>query len=359
MGTAEEYREPALPELPGADLKEAPAGALALAQELVREFIQDDVPGLSAEVAYHAVFAIPALLVVFVSLSAVINNVLDYDLGDRMLEMIDESAPDSTRELLRDLVTNAVEQVGGEVASIGLATSMVVAIWAGSNGVGALIKAFNRAYDAVELRPFHRKKALASLLTIVLGLVANLSFALWVFGGQIGGWLASEFAMGETFDWGWNLSRLPGGAVVMVMSLGLLYYYGPTMKQEFRWVLPGALFATAAWGLLVAGFSLYLTIASPGSAYGALSSVIVFLFFLYLTALILIAGAELNAALARRHDARYRLAMGYASRAEPVAPLRPAAAMGREPAPASAGALAVGAATVLGIVVASLLKSRE
>ena len=358
MGTGEVDREPAA-HIPVAAAEPAPAGAVALARQLVREFIEDDVPGLSAEVAYHAVFAIPALLVVFVTLGGVVNNLLDYDLAARLLEMIDESAPESTRELLRDLVNNAVAQVDGETASVGLVTSVIVAVWAGSNGVGALIKAFNRAYDAVEVRAFHRKKALAGVLTVVLGLVVNGTFALWVFGGQIGGWLARELDMGETFDWAWNLSRLPVGALVVILSLGLLYYYGPTMNQKFRWALPGAALATAAWGLLVLGFSLYLRFASPGSADGALSSVIVFLLFLYLTAVILIMGAEMNAILARRHDPRYRQAMGIAVRAEPVVLLQPAGAPVREAVPATVGTMAVGAVTVLGIVVASLLKGRS
>jgi membrane protein len=334
-------------------------GVIAMGRELVKEFTEDDVPGLAAEVAYHAIFSIPALLVVLVTLGAVINNVFDYGLADRLTTVIEENAPESTQTILKDLVTNAVDRVDGGAASIGLATSILVALWAGSNGVGALIKAFNRAYDAAELRAFHKKKGMAVLLTVMLGLVINFAFAIWVFGGQIGGWIAGEFRMGERFDWVWNLSRIPVGALVIVLMLGLLYYYGPTMEQAFRWVLPGATFSTLVWGLLVLGFSLYMRFANPGSAYGALSGMIVFLFFLYLTALIFIAGAELNAVLARRHDARYREAI---ARFPADAPADRSVAGRLSPAataqPASLGVMAVGAATVVGVVIAAALRSR-
>ncbi len=334
-------------------------GVVPIAKELVSEITDDDVPGLAAEVAYHAIFSIPALIVVLITLAAVIDNFAEVDLADRLQTMITDNAPESLEEMLSEMVSSTIEQVGGGAASIGLATALLIALWSGSNAVAVLVKAFNRAYDAVETRSFPRMKLAAVGLTIMMGLVVNLALALWVFGGQIGSWLADEFSMGSTFDWAWNLSRIPVGILVIVMMLGMLYYFGPTIKQQFRWVLPGAVFSTVAWGILVLGFSLYLQFASPGSAYGALSGLIVFLFFLYLTGLIFLVGAELNAVLARRYDHHYRQAIAEGDvdvDIDDVAGIVSQPAAAREPA--TAGTLAVGAAATVGIVVASILGRR-
>ncbi|MEZ4521754.1 MAG: YihY/virulence factor BrkB family protein [Thermomicrobiales bacterium] len=339
---------------------EPKTGIVAMAKELVGEITEDDVPGLSAEVAYHAIFSIPALFVVLLTLAAIIDNVANVALASRLQEMITQNAPESTQDILESLVTNAIDQADGGTASIGLATALIVALWAGSNGVGALIKAFNRAYDTEEDRSFPKKKASAVLLTIMMGIVVNLAFVLWVFGGQIGGWLAEEFNMGSTFDWVWNLSRIPVGVLVIIFMLSVLYYYGPMAKQEFRWVLPGAVFSTVSWGVLVLGFSIYLRFASPGSAYGALSGLIVFLFFLYLTSLLFLVGAELNAVLARRHDERYQTAIGVESRMRAREAVVDLDSTPRRsiPAASSAASLAVGVVATVGIVLASLLGRR-
>lgn len=333
-------------------------GVIAIGKELVGEITDDDVPGLAAEVAYHAIFSIPALIVVLISLAAVIDNATDVGLAERLRDTIAESAPESTQDILTALVDNAIDQVGGGAASIGLVTALLIALWAGSNAVGVLVKAFNRAYDATEERSFPKMKAAAVFLTIMMGLIVNLALALWVFGGQIGSWLAREFSMGSTFDWAWNLSRIPVGILVIVFMLGLLYYFGPTVDQEFRWVLPGAVFSTVAWGILVFGFSIYLRFASPGSAYGALSGLIVFLFFLYLTAMIFLAGAEFNAVLARRFDHHYRAAINEGD-VETQGVVQRAADVRVAPEPASIGSLAVGAAATVGIVLAAVLGRRS
>ncbi len=334
-------------------------GIVPIARELLGEVTSDDVPGLAAEVAYHAIFSIPALIVVLITLAAVIDNTANVDLAGRLRQTITDSAPASTQQILTALVDNAVAQVGGGTASVGLAGALLLALWAGSNAIGVLVKAFNRAYDSTESRSFPRKKLAAVLLTIAMGLVVNLALALWVFGGQIGSWIAKEFSMGSTFDWTWNMLRIPLGVVVVLLMLGMLYYVGPTVKQEFRSVLPGAVFSTVAWGALVFGFSLYLRFASPGSAYGALSGLIVFLFFLYLTAVIFLVGAELNALLARRYDFRYRQAIAAGKVDSGAGGPRIFAQQARSGEPSSAGSLVVGAVATIGIVLAAMLGRRR
>lgn len=330
-------------------------GVIGTLRELVSEFQDDDVPGMAAEVAYHAIFSIPPVMIIFITLAAVLDKFGDVNLADRMRDLVNSDAPESTREILVALIENAVEQVDGGLASVGLATSLLIALWAGSNGVAALIKAFNRAYDTGEQRSFAKKRIVAIALTIALGLIVNLAFLLWVFGGQIGNWMARQFGMGSTFEVFWSISRWPLGATIIILMLMLLYYIAPNVDQTARWVVPGAVLSAALWLVLVLGFSIYLRFASPGSAYGALSGVIVFLFFLYLTSLVFILGAEFNAVLARRHD--QVMIEDLAEEEKEAAEV--AVELGTQPQRSlSTGQLAVGAATTVGVVLAGLVSRR-
>lgn len=332
-------------------------GPIDTVRELISEFQEDDVPGMAAEVAYHAIFSIPPLMVVFVTLAAVINQFSDFDLAGRMEDMIKSDAPESTQDILLALIQNAVERVDGGAASVGLAAAVLIALWAGSNGVGALIKAFNKAYDTGDERSFIRKRGLAIVLTIALGLIVNLSLMLWVFGRQIGEWIAKQFGMGSTFELLWGISRWPLGTLIIVLMLMILYYFAPNVDQMLRWVLPGALLSTALWFLLVFGFSIYLQFANPGSAYGALGGLIVFLFFLYLTSIIFIIGAELNAVLARRHDEAMIEDLGLEDETEAPAIVIGSTATARTNV--SMGQLAVGALTTVGVVLIGLFSRRS
>jgi membrane protein len=80
----------------------------------------------------------------------------------------------------------------------------------------------------------------------------------------------------------------------------ILYHFGPVSHPPYRWTIPGAALGTAGWLGLVAGFRLFLRLADPGSAYGAVGTFIVLLVFFYLTGIVFIAGAEVNGILAGR-----------------------------------------------------------
>ncbi len=147
------------------------------AKEVFRQFGEDDVPGLAAEIAYHFVFALAPLLIFIISLAAILDNYTGIDVSGQLEELITENAPSpEVEEVLNTLVDTAVTQAGGGVASIGAITSLLVALWSGSRAVGTLMKAFNRAYDVPEARPFVKKKLVAIGLTLALGLFINVAF---------------------------------------------------------------------------------------------------------------------------------------------------------------------------------------
>ena len=143
---------------------------------------------------------------------------------------------------------------------------------------------------------------LAFLLSLLLALFVNVAFVLLVFGRRIGEWIADMAGLGTAFDVTWNMLRWPISIAAIAVILAVLYYAGPDVEQSFRWISPGSIFATVLWLIATALVGIYLTFSNPGSAYGVVGSVLVLLFFLYVTGLVFLLGAELNALLGKRYD---------------------------------------------------------
>jgi membrane protein len=274
----------------------------ALAKETLQDIKRDDVPGLAAEIAYHAIFAIPPLIIFMVTVAALVNQTTGVPVAERLYEFINRSAPGETRQLLNTLVDKAIQQTDGGVASFGVVGAALLALWSGSNGVAALIKAFNRAYDVEETRGWFKKKAIAIGLTLLLAVMANAAFVMLVFGGKLGKWVAGKANLGDTFTLIWSIAYWPLAVIFVMFVLAILYYLGPNVEQSFRWISPGSVVATVVWILIAVGFRLYLTFSDPGSAYGAMGSIVVLMFFLYLSGIAFVLGAEVNAIIGRRYD---------------------------------------------------------
>lgn len=273
-----------------------------VAKRTLEEFKKDDVPEIAAGVAYHAIFAIPPLIAFVIALAALLNQVADVPVAERLTELINDNAPDQTRQLLLDLVNGAVEQVSGGAALFGVLLTAAIALWSGSNGISTIMKAFNRAYDVSEDRGFLKIKLLSIGLTVVVGVLVILAFAMLVFGKPIGDAIAGWLGLGAAFDIVWWVVQIVGPILFIMFVLALLFYFAPNVKQSFRWVSPGSIFATVGWIALLFGFRYYATFANPGSAYGTVGSVVVLMFFLYVSSIIFITGAEVNAIIARSYD---------------------------------------------------------
>lgn len=273
-----------------------------LGKDLYKEFSKDNVTTMAQAFAYNTVFAMPALIILTVTVAALVNQVTNIPVTENLRDFINDRAPAETKDLLNTIVDNAIAEVSGGGATLGVAITALLALWSGSNAVGALTGAFNRAYGVTEGRPFVRRKLLQVGLTLLLALFVNLAFALLVFGRRIGTWIADQAGLGSAFDMVWNLLRWPLSIASVALILAVLYYAGPNIEQSFRWISPGSIIATVLWLAATAAFGIYLQFSNPGSAYGVVGSVLVLLFFLYMTGVIFLIGAEVNALIAKKYD---------------------------------------------------------
>jgi membrane protein len=272
------------------------SSALERVQRLIQKAKQDDILGLAAEIAYHWIFAIPPMLILMVLTGAFLDKVADVNVVGELRTRIDERAPADTASVLNRLLDNAVAEVGNGTVSLGVLLAAIIAIWSGSNGIVALMKALNRVAGIEERRTYVRKRLLSIGLTLLLVGILNAAFVILVYGRQIGERVANELSAGRLFEIGWTLALWPMAIVALALTIAFVYAAAPSSGIPIRWVTPGTVAATALWLLLVLGFGTYLRFSDPGSAYGVLGGVIVLMFFLYLTAAVLLLGAEVDAA---------------------------------------------------------------
>jgi membrane protein len=269
--------------------------------EIVREVTRQPVSMLAKQAAYSLLYAIPSILIVLVSLTALVDEQTNAGTSEALQEFIDDRVPAELRPLLTSLVEAAIAEIGQSTAAVTALVSLGVAIWGGAGGVGALIYACNLVYGVRDRRSWLHRTLLKLALLIVGGVGVVLAFVLFAFGQRIGEWLAGETERVPLLvdvlvaGRGWSLVLVAG-------ALLLLFVMAPDVDTSIRWLLPGTVAATVAVAITFVGLDLVLTVWSPGSAYGAASSVLVLLWSLWLLSAIVVVGAIVNAVVGRRFD---------------------------------------------------------
>lgn len=272
-------------------------------RETVSEIGGDDVPSLSAAIAYYTIFSLPPLLVILVAVAGVWFG------ADQVQEALTGEVSGLAGESAAAQVRGMIEHAGdlGE----GLATKLlgVLLLFVGASGAfGQIQKALNRAWDVrpapgggirqlvlKRLLSFGMVLTIAFILLVSLAVSAALSAVSDGVGGLLPGGLSSVVWQVVNFAVSFGLITLLFAAILVVL---------PDAKVAWRDVWVGAavtalLFTLGKWGI---GF--YLGRSDPGSAFGAAGSLALLLVWIYYSALILLAGAEFTQVWARRYGRR-------------------------------------------------------
>jgi membrane protein len=160
----------------------------------------------------------------------------------------------------------------------------------------ALIDSLNRAYDVEDARPWWKQRLTAILLTIGVAVFILASFALVVAGPQMAEAIAGRVGLGAAFEWTWKIVQWPLVFALVATAFCLVYYFAPDVDQDFIFLTPGSVLATALWLVGSLGFRVYVvTFGTYNETYGAIGGVMVLLLWLYLSGLVVIVGAEMNA----------------------------------------------------------------
>lgn len=208
--------------------------------------------------------------------------------------MISENAPGDTATLITDIIDDVMSNGSGGLFSFGL----IAALWSASNGMTALMNAFNVAYDVEDGRNAIVLKLMSVFFTIIMVVVFGIAIALPIFGQQIGNLLFGPLGLESELRWVFSLVKIVLPLIVTFIVFITLYALAPNIKIKILSVIPGAAFTTIAWLGSSALFGLYVNnFANYSKTYGSIGGIIILMIWLFLTGLIIIIGAEINAVL--------------------------------------------------------------
>ena len=274
------------------------------AERVVRNFFDHRMATYAAALAYRGLFALFPFMLIFVVLLGVFGPP---DAFGRLVDEIKEQSSEQVPQQLEPVVEQGREQIqplegmarraqreaDGELILIGVG----VALWSVSALASTLADAFNTANGLTETRPWWKAQALSLVSGPLVALAVVVAVVLMLTGSQVAEGVAGAFGLRELFVLLWGWLRYPVALVLLWAALCVVYRYSPAVTQTWRSVIWGAALAVAAWAATSVGFSIYLaTFADYGVTYGSIGAAVGLLLYLDLTASIVLAGAEFNAA---------------------------------------------------------------
>lgn len=276
---------------------------MSYAKAVGGEIKKDKATTLAAAQAYYYLLAIVPLLILLLS----ILPYLQID-PDKAMEFIAGIMPGEVARTFEDTIVSVVTTPSGGLLTFGILGTL----WSASNAMNAFIEATNEAYDVEETRSFIKKKATAIVLTLFMLIAVIIALVLPIFGGAIIDAISSFLQLPEETEIIFQVLRWVISIAVMSIVLAFLYKFAPNKQFPFKEVLIGAVIATVLWQVVSLGFSIYVAnFGSYSATYGSLGGLIVLMLWFFLTGLILVIGAEINAVIHKRKNTKNAPAQVY------------------------------------------------
>lgn len=265
-----------------------------IAYRVKDQVAEHNISFVAAGVAFYALLAIFPALAAMVGIYGLVADPADVQ---KEIEALAGIVPPEAQKLLSSQLNDIVSHAGGTL-SLSVLFGLVLAIWSAARGTTSLITALNIVYNEQEKRGFLELNGLALTFTfggilfalvaigLVVGLPAFLSFT------GLGGFLSFLF----------TILRWPLLGLAFVFGLAAVYHYGPCRdKPRWQWVSPGAVLAVTLWLIGSGLFSFYVSnFGNYNKTYGSVGAIVILLTWFYLTAYVVLLGAELNAEMEHR-----------------------------------------------------------
>ena len=262
----------------------------------ITDFFADDMATYAAALAYRLLFSIFPFLIFLTALLGFLGAPRFFEwMRQQAAYLLPAQAMQAVENVLAELQTPQ-----GGLMSVGIA----LAVWSASAGVLGTMDALNVAYDVKERRPMWKRFAVSILYTLALAVMLIVASALMISGPEFLTWLTRYVGLDELFIMVWAWVRWPIAIFLLMLAVALVYWAAPNVKQPFRFITPGSVVAVTVWVIASVAFGFYVqTFANYNQTYGSLGAVIILLFYFFLSAAVLLFGAELNAVIARDADA--------------------------------------------------------
>lgn len=259
----------------------------------VGELYNSDGLTHAASIAYYALLSLFPFLLLVLSILGMVTA--DSDARDAVVRFIFRYFP---RQF--DFMTGQLDAFRGQTLRLGVG-GLLALTWASLGVFNAVSSAIDHAWGVERRRSFLMHRLMSFLMMVSAGAVFFIALI-----------LASVARVAET-NWFWELvSGSPwltwlsavtahhGATVLLIFGVALLFYFVPNTEIRFRWVWPGAIMTGLLWRGALSGFSWYARdLAAWNAIHGSITTVVIFLFWVYISAVILLYGVEMTAAYAR------------------------------------------------------------
>jgi membrane protein len=262
-----------------------------LAARCIHQCIRHDTLTHARAISYQVVFAFFPFLIFFFALLGFLHiaNVFDWLRRQSEAFFLHQTAPQI------NAILDQLEQRRHGMLSLGVAASL----WASSSAMRAMMRAMNAVYEVTEARPWWKRYAWSVAATLAVGPMLALALTLLLVRPDAMATLVRHIGVDTDIAilWAWWL-RWPVILLLLTATVTVVYWVAPDVRQRFVFVTPGAFLAVLAWFVTSLGFDLYVRdVASIGDVYGGVATFVVMLLYCLISSLILLVGAELNAAV--------------------------------------------------------------
>jgi membrane protein len=262
-----------------------------LAGDAVRRFEEHDLLTSASAISFQVFTAlVPFLLFAFALL-----GFLSFDdvWRDHVAGHVKPNVSPAMYQVIDDTVTKVL--ASGQL--FWMTAGLALTIWQVSGAVRAAMGALNRIYRVDRDRPWRRRMLVSTALSVAVGAALLLAIAV-VSGTPLVYGDVGQPAGAALFVVRWTVA-----GALMLLAIGLLLRYGPAARRPMRWVSLGTLLVVVAWVAMSIAFGVYLRfIASYASVFGNLATIVVLMGYVYLSAAVFLAGAQLDALIRRRVD---------------------------------------------------------
>ena len=264
-----------------------------LVKSVYREMRRDNAFDGAAVLAYYLTLAIfPAVI----ALLAVTPYLPIAHVDQAIMDLMREALPTRAADMLEGVVQQVTSERRGGLLTFGVAA----AYWSASNGMYAIMRQLNAAFEVKEGRPFLRARGTALLLSLLFGILVLAGFSLIVLGGVIQGWIGERLGFSPVLLDFFIVFRWVVIVLSLMLAISATYYLAPNRNAPFRFVTPGS--ATATVLLIVASyaFSVYTShFGNYSNVYGSIGAMVLLMLWLYIAGLVVLAGAEVDEVLER------------------------------------------------------------
>lgn len=253
------------------------------------EMNSDRLLSIAGGVAFFVLFAIFPAITALVSAYGIFFNASTIA---QNLALLHGVVPDSVLKILDNQAMHIASQ-SNRALSIGVVAGIVVTLWSAMGGVKAMIDALNVIYEEREQRSLIKLNLVALLFTLGGFAVFLIAVAAVVVMPLVLSWIGLGADAGSLIQ----ILRWPLLLIVLLAGLAILYRYGPDRRAaRWQWVSVGSVFASLVWIGASFLFSWYLAKFNTYNAtYGSLGAVLAMMMWLWISSMVVLLGAELNA----------------------------------------------------------------